>query len=283
MNRKHLSRYGLKWNPFSPDIPTEALEVTPRVENFCWRVEQSLVREGGFALITGEPGRGKSVVLRILAARLEQVREVTVGALTHPQSNLNDFYREMGDLFGVELRPHNRWGGFRALRERWLAHIDSTLVRPVLLVDEAQEMQPTVLRELRLLTSTRFDSRTILCVVLSGDERLTHTLRREELLPLGSRIRCRLPLPAATTAELRQTLVHLCTCAGNAQLMTPQLMDTLCDHALGNYRVLVNMAAELLSAAAKRESPRLDEKLYFDVFAVSARKSTKRTTGGKRR
>ena len=53
MNRKHLSRYGLKWNPFSPDIPTEALEVTPRVENFCWRVEQSLVREGGFALITG--------------------------------------------------------------------------------------------------------------------------------------------------------------------------------------------------------------------------------------
>ena len=223
------------------------------------------------------------MVLRILAARLEQVREVTVGALTHPQSNLNDFYREMGDLFGVELRPHNRWGGFRALRERWLAHIDSTLVRPVLLVDEAQEMQPTVLRELRLLTSTRFDSRTILCVVLSGDERLTHTLRREELLPLGSRIRCRLPLPAATTAELRQTLVHLCTCAGNAQLMTPQLMDTLCDHALGNYRVLVNMAAELLSAAAKRESPRLDEKLYFDVFAVSARKSTKRTTGGKRR
>lgn len=283
MNRKQLSLYGLKWNPFSPDIPTEALEVTPRVENFCWRVEQSLVREGGFALITGEPGRGKSVALRILAARLEQVREVTVGALTHPQSNLNDFYREMGDLFGVELRPHNRWGGFRALRERWLAHIDSTLVRPVLLIDEAQEMQPSVLCELRLLTSTRFDSRTILCVVLSGDERLTHTLRREELLPLGSRIRCRLPLPAATTAELRQTLVHLCKCAGNAQLMTPQLIDTLCEHALGNYRVLVNMASELLSAGAQRESSRLDEKLYFDVFAISARKSTKRTAAGKRR
>ena len=62
----------------------------------------------------------------------------------------------MGDLFGVALKPHNRWGGFKALRERWSAHIESTLVRPVLLVDEAQEMPPAVLSELRLLTSTRF-------------------------------------------------------------------------------------------------------------------------------
>jgi general secretion pathway protein A len=41
----------------------------------------------------------------------------------------------MGELFGVPLRPHNRWCGFKALRERWLAHIESTTVRPVLLVD----------------------------------------------------------------------------------------------------------------------------------------------------
>ena len=283
MNRNLLSLYSLKWNPFSPTIPTEALVVTPRVENFCWRIEHSLIREGGFALITGAPGRGKSVVLRVLSARLEQHREVVVGALTHPQSNLRDFYREMGDLFGVELRPSNRWGGFRALRERWVAHIDSTLIRPVLLIDEAQEMQPAVLRELRLLTSTQFDSRAILCVVLSGDERMADTLRRDELLPLGSRSRCRLPLPAASTDELRQTLVHLCKCAGNPQLMTPQLIGTLCDHALGNYRVLINMAAELLNAAAQRESPRLDEKLYFEVFAVSPRKPTKRAAAGQRR
>jgi hypothetical protein len=47
-----LSLYGLKWNPFAPDVPTEALQVTPRLESFCWRVEQ-LAGEGGFALITG--------------------------------------------------------------------------------------------------------------------------------------------------------------------------------------------------------------------------------------
>ena len=109
MNKKLLSLYGLKWNPFSPDLPNEALRTVPRVQSFCWRIEQGLVREGGFALVTGDPGTGKSVVLRILAERLEALREVQVGALAHPQSNIADFYREMGELFGVQLKPHNRW------------------------------------------------------------------------------------------------------------------------------------------------------------------------------
>ena len=108
MNKKLLALYGLKWNPFSPELPTEALYVTAKVENFCWRIEQGLIREGGFALISGDPGSGKSVVLRLLAERLQQLRDITVGAITHPSSNLADFYREMGDLFGVELKPHNR-------------------------------------------------------------------------------------------------------------------------------------------------------------------------------
>jgi general secretion pathway protein A len=69
VNKKLLALYGLKWNPFSPDVPVEALQVTPRIESFCWRVEQ-LVGEGGFALVTGSPGAGKSVTLRLLAERL---------------------------------------------------------------------------------------------------------------------------------------------------------------------------------------------------------------------
>jgi general secretion pathway protein A len=268
MTKKLLALYGLKWNPFAPDLPSEALLTTPKLDTFCWRLEQSHVREGGFALITGDPGTGKSVALRVLAERLGRLREVTVGALAHPQSSVADFYRELGDLFEVALKPHNRWGGFKALRERWQAHIDTTLVRPVLLIDEAQEMAPPVLSELRLLGSTRFDSRLILSVVLAGDGRLTEALRREELLPLGSRIRTRLVMEYASGEELLACLKHLVSTAGNAKLMTPELMATLCDHALGNYRVLATMAADLLAAAAQRELPQLDEKLYLEVFAA---------------
>ena len=166
MNKKLLALYGLKWNPCSPELPTEALYITPRIEHFYWRIEQGLIQEGGFALITGDPGTGKSAVLRLLAERLE-------------------------------------------------------------------------------------------------------------LLPLGSRLRTRLAMEYADRNELMACLKHLLTSAGNANLMTPELMQTLCDHAVGNHRVLTSMAAELLASAAQQEITRLEEKLYLEVFGVPASKSRK--------
>jgi type II secretory pathway predicted ATPase ExeA len=90
MNQKLLALYGLKWNPFTPEVPTEALYVPPKVENFCWRIEQAHLREGGFALIHGDPGSGKSVVMRLLAERLARLADLSVGVIHHPQSNLSD-------------------------------------------------------------------------------------------------------------------------------------------------------------------------------------------------
>ena len=266
MNKKLLALYGLKYNPFSPEIPIEALLPTAALENFCWRIEHAHAREGGFALITGEPGTGKSVALRLLASRLELLPDLSVAPITHPSANLADFYREMGDLFGVDLKPHNRWLGFKALRERWLTHLEATLLRPVLLIDEAQAMNPAVLNELRLLSASRFDSKTLLCVVFAGDRRLTELLRRDELLPLGSRIRVRLPLEHASRDELINLLNHLMRQAGNPSLLAPALIQALADHALGNYRVLTNLASELLAVAAQKELTQLDEKLFFEVF-----------------
>jgi general secretion pathway protein A len=281
MNQKLLALYGLKWNPFSPELPSEAIYVPPKIENFCWRIEHAQIREGGFAMIHGDPGSGKSIVLRLLAERLNRLADITVGAINHPQSNLADFYRELGDIFGVPLGPSNRWGGFKALRERWFAHLESSRCRPVLLIDEAQEMTPQVLSELRLLASARFDSQPLLCVVIAGDARLTEKLRREELIPLGSRIRTRLATEFASRDELLACLDHLTAGAGNASLMTPQLRHTLCDHAVGNYRILTTLAAELLAAAAQRDLPVLDEKLYMDVFTPSTQPTQRRATPGR--
>jgi len=272
MNNKLLARYGLKWNPFASEVPAEALYHHPKVDSFCWRIEQNLIREGGFAMISGEPGTGKSVALRLLAEQLKDVRDVSVGVISLPSGRLADFYREMGDLFGIELSPHNRWGGFRKLRERWVAHLESTLTRHVLLIDEAQEAPAAVLNELRLLSSAEFDSRNLLSVVLVGDKRLLSKLRHDDLLPLGSRIRTRLTTDYAVRGELKACLQHLLTSAGNASLMSDELITMLCEHAIGNYRVLTSMAAELLSTAAEKELTHLDEKLYFQCFATPTQK-----------
>jgi type II secretory pathway predicted ATPase ExeA len=271
--KKLLSLWGLKWNPFTPELPSDALLVTAKIESFAWRVEQ-LVQEGGFALISGESGTGKSVALRIVAQRLSTLRDVVVGAVERPQSKNADFYRELGDIFSVKLRPSNRWGGFRALRERWKAHVASTRIKPVLLVDEAQEMEPDVLSELRILTSCDFDSTSLLTVILSGDGRLLELLRHEDLVPLGTRIRTRLYTEPASREELLTLLSHALSKAGNATLMTAELMDTLVDHAAGNYRVLMTMAADLLAHGMAHEVEQLDDKLYLEIYQPNRPRAT---------
>jgi type II secretory pathway predicted ATPase ExeA len=265
-----LALYGLKHNPFVPRLPTEALWPLPGAEAFAERLETQ-VHHGGFALITGDPGHGKSKLLQWIAARLERVPDLTIGVMERPQSRLADFYRELGDVFGVPLNPINRYGGFKALRTRWRAHCEATLFRPVLLIDEAQEVSSECLTELRLLQSARFDSESLLFTVLSGDTRLPDRFRVPELLPLGSRIRTRLALAPLTPEQLAAYLEFALHQAGAPHLMSPELLQTLAAHAHGNLRVLTHMAAELLAAAAARDLPRIDETLYFELFTPPAR------------
>jgi type II secretory pathway predicted ATPase ExeA len=147
----------------------------------------------------------------------------------------------------VPLRPHNRWASAKALRERWLQHIDPALVRPVLLVDEAQEMHAAVLSELRLLTSAELDSRSILTGVLAGDDRLCAQLELPELVPLAGRIRTRLRTEALPAADLLKCLQHLL-------------------EAAGNLRLLINLANDLLVTSCIHNMETLDDKLYLEVF-----------------
>lgn len=274
MNKKLLGLYGLKFNPFSPQVPAAALLALPQIESFCWRIEQQ-IGEGGFALALGDPGVGKSAALRILSERLNNVRDLSVGPLTRPQANLADFYREMGHLFGVPLSPHNRWNSSKVLREKWLAHIEASVYRPVLLIDEAQEMNSIVLSELRLLSSADLDSRSILTIILAGDQRLAARLEQIDLLPIASRIRSRLRLEALAPKQLQECLNHLLKTAGNPRLLAPALMQTLCEHAAGNLRLLMNMANDLLAAASHQEREQIDEKLFFEVFALDPKPARK--------
>jgi general secretion pathway protein A len=276
MNDKTLlALYGLKYNPFLPDIPVEALWITPETDSFAFRME-NLVKTGGFALICAEPGLGKSKTLQILDHRLESLGDVKVGVMQRPQSSVADFYREMGDLFGVNLSVANRYGGFKALRQRWRDHVKNTLYKPVLLIDEAQEVLGVCLNEIRLLQSDHFDSKSLLTSVLCGDMRLPLRFRTPQLASLGTRMRLRLHIEPYPPKILFELLEHNLKHAGAEHLMTQILKQTLADHAAGNLRVLNTMAADLLAAAAEKQLPQLDEKLFFEVFSSHRASAKKR-------
>jgi general secretion pathway protein A len=284
MNDILSSQYGLSFHPFSSDIPVEALTTGKQIDSFLFRVTQQL-RDGGFIAVTGDPGTGKSAVLRIVASRLQAIADTRVGIISRPQSSTADFYRELGHLFGVSLSPHNRWAGSKALREQWLAHIDKTRTRPVVIIDEVQEMKAPVLAELRLLSSLNLDARALLTVILAGDERLSARLKTPDMLPILSRIRTHLQLGYAEPEHLCAVLDRTLDQAGRADLITDDVKRALATHANGNLRAMMTMADHLLSHVVQHELSRIDEQVFFDVFKqpLAADSANKPTTAKRRR
>lgn len=262
--QKILQLYGLKWNPFLPDVPDEALMKSHETDQFCFSVE-NLVMDGGFAMITGEPGLGKSVSLHILYNRLNGIRELKVGEITRPQSNLTDFYRELSDIFGVELNVRNCFGSFKSLREKFRSHLNTTLLRPVVIIDDAQEAPSVVLKELRILASDKFDSKTILTIILAGDHTLPPRFTNDDLMTIGTRIKARLNLKPWSKEELKHLLSFAIEKAGNPNLMSDGLKNSLPEHALGVPRIMMNMANQILYLGVSKETSVLDEKLLFEL------------------
>ena len=223
--------------------------------------------------------------LSILAASLATQRDVTVGVISRPQANIADFYREMGELFGVELRPHiaspARKSCDSAGRPTSRAHCPG---RPVLVVDEAQEMQSSVLAELRLLTSA--DPRELQYPADRGARR-RRTARRTPALrgvPPARQPRAGAPADRTRIAAGPAGVPAATPCTGPSAptLMTAEVIAAICDHAQGNPRALMIMAAELLEAAAQREARQIDETLFFEICAVPATSEAKAATRRRR-
>jgi len=266
MQKIELNKYfGLKWNPFLAEIPAESLLVTQETEFFINSVE-NLAFEGGFAMLSGEPGTGKSAILRLVHNHFKTTSDVAVRTLQRPQSGIRDFYSELGDLFEIPLKQSNRFSGFKNLRTEWSNHINKSLFRSILIVDEAQTMPEETLSELRILSSSNLDSKNILGIVLAGDEQLIKRLSKTELLPLKSRVKIGMHLKSMSQETLVNIITHnLNECGAPPDLFEPIVISNLCKSSSGNLRACMNIFYKFLSLAHLKGVRKIDLNFVLTV------------------
>lgn len=201
---------------------------------------------GGFVLLTGEVGTGKTTVCR---AFLEQLPEgVEVALILNPAVTVNELLQTICDELRIELPPGE--SSVKQLVDRLNAYLLDAHAkgrRPVLIIDEAQNLRPRVLEQIRLLTNLETTKHKLLQIFLIGQPELRRMLERDALRQINQRVTARFHLRPFDLKETGEYIRHRIAVAGvDRPLFTaaaireihrssggvPRLVNILCDRAL---------------------------------------------------
>ena len=201
---------------------------------------------GGFALLTGEVGTGKTTISRCL---MEQLPDNTQAAfILNPTLSCQELLATLCDQ--LKIRYRKTGASLKSLTdkisEKLLKNHEND-ISTLLIIDEAQHLQPEVLEQLRLLTNLETNTKKLLQVILIGQPELQQLLQRRDLRQLAQRITARYHLMPLTKQELTQYIQHRLTVADCARPLfdkgalnkihqlsqgVPRLTNLLCHSAL---------------------------------------------------
>ncbi|BAX51839.1 DUF2075 domain-containing protein [Photobacterium damselae subsp. piscicida] len=192
--------FGISEAPFSIVPSARFLFLSERHREALTHMLFGVTDGGGFGLLTGEVGTGKTTVLRAMIARLSQ--ETQVAVVLNPALSAHELLAAICDEFALSYTDSASLKQLSDLLHQHLLANHSEGKQTLLLVDEAQHLMPEVLEQLRLLTNLETDSRKLLKVVLIGQPELQQLLQQERLRQLAQRITSRYHLLPLTVDEV---------------------------------------------------------------------------------
>lgn len=259
--------FGLKDNPFSISPDPQYLYMSARHREALAHLIYALKTDGGFILLTGEVGTGKTTVCRCL---LEQIPEDTEIALVlNPKLTAAELLATICDELKIDYPQHNT--SIKVFIDGinlYLLKAYASGHKTVLIIDEAQNLSIDVLEQIRLLTNLETNKQKLLQVILLGQPELQAILAQPELRQLEQRITARYHLHPLSHTEVASYINHRLSIAGIERPLfprasinkiyrlssgVPRIINLLCDRALlGAYvKGLNNVKPRLLAATAR--------------------------------
>jgi len=238
--------FSLSELPFSISPDPKYLFMSERHKEALTHLTYGLGEVGGFALLTGEVGTGKTTISRCL---MEQLPENTQAAfILNPTLSCQELLATICDE--LKIRYRKTGASLKTLTdkisEKLLKNHEND-INTLLIIDEAQHLQPEVLEQLRLLTNLETNTKKLLQVILIGQPELQQLLQRRDLRQLAQRITARYHLMPLTKRELAQYIQHRLTVSDCARSLfdkgamtkihqlsqgVPRLINLLCHSAL---------------------------------------------------
>lgn len=253
--------YGLSDDPFLKSIDTKDHFKSKDFNEALSRLE-FLKNTLGFGLITGEPGIGKSFLLRYfvdtLNPNLFKPVYIPISTLT-----VMDFYRALCNGLGI-IPAHKKILMFKQIQESIYTYHYSKNITPVIIVDEAQFLTNAVLDDLRLIFNFEMDSKDYAILILSGQTPFINQISRQTHEALRQRITVNYYLKGLTKDETKDYIVsRLKSCGINEPIFTDSAYELLYSSTSGSIRTLDSLVKMCLISGANEKLKSIDSELVF--------------------
>jgi general secretion pathway protein A len=248
--------FGLKENPFNVNPDPRYLYLTPNTQEALACLTYGIETRKGFILLTGEVGTGKTTLINKLLEWLHKERVFTAFVF-NPRLSVSQFFDFMMADFGIPCETHQK-GQMLLKLNQWLLDRYQAGERAVLVVDEAQNLSPQMLEEIRLLTNLETSTEKLLQIVLAGQPELEQKLNQPQLRQLRQRITLRAKTRQLTLNETQGYIQERMRIAGaeNPDIFSPEAVAAVHRFARGIPRV-TNLLCEhaLVSSFAVQKNP----------------------------